>query len=319
MKKFLNIFKISVTVLLLTIASSCTEKENSIPNGIYDGVTNGANLRTIKLIQSTFNFFDNNSKWSVELEEQDAQNGALFQEIKIYVSRTKAAIPASGGNPAIPSITDPEKFIKTVAASTFTPGLRGLPQGKIEVSLQETLTTLGLTSGQYLTSDKFTIRLALVLTDGRIFSSNNSGAQVVGGNYYNSPHSYSVQFFCPLVNAADFNGNYKVTADAWADYSIGDTVPVSYTPGDGYTFKIQNANNTFIANTSTSYNITINPVNGLVTGSSSAGLDYTPSNGVLTNVAITGSVGTCTGDINLKLTFTGRYSAANQTFNLVKI
>lgn len=302
MKKILNKLKLGIVAIVFTIMG-CTEKEDSIPNGLFNNVTNGANLRTIKFIE-TFDFFNPASKWTVEIEEQDSQKGALFQEIRLYVSRGSGV----------------EKFLKTIPASSFSTGPRGLPTGKVTVTLQETLTLLGIAPGSFTSADKFNVRMALILTDGRVFTTTNSGAQVTGGNYYKSPHTYSVQFFCPLVNAADFNGNYKVVLDKWEDYSIGDVIPVTYVPSEGlYKFRISCANNAFISNAATTYlTVTINPLNGSVTGTSNQGYNYGLPSGALTNVFITGSVGTCTGDINLIQEFRGGYNNKDFIFNLEK-
>jgi hypothetical protein len=299
MKTNINKLKLCMIALILTLVS-CTKKEDSIPNGIFSSTTNGANLRTISENQKTFNFFDTSSEWSVTLEEQDAKSGQLFSEIKIYAAKG----------------TGMEKFVKSIPASSFSIGPKGLPRGTVKVKLSEALTALSLTAGQYVPSDKINVRLALVLTDGRVFSSKNASTSITGGGYYASPFSYSVQFFCPLANAGLFNGNYKVVTDAWADYNPDDIVPVSYVPADGlYKFRIQNTNNLYLVNaTTTYYLVTIDPANATATVAGNATFDY--GGGFTTNATGSGTVGSCTGDINLKLNFSG--SQQNQTFNLVK-
>lgn len=291
----------AISIILL---QSCTNDE-STPNDVFNNTTQGAILRTIKVNQGTFNFFDTSSKWSVTVEEQDNTQGELFSEIQLFATHTKNGVTAT------------EKLVKIIPASTFTKGENGLPRGEVSATLAETLAKLGLTTGQYTTSDKISMRLVLKLTDGRTFSSTNSAGAVIGGVYFSSPFLYSVQFFCPLANVSTFNGNYKVTADAWQDYSVGDIVPVQYVPADGlYKFRINNTNNPYLVNSSTSYIIvTVNPTNAAVTVTSNEVWNY--GGGFLTTVTGSGTVGSCTGDINLKLNFSG--SSQNQTFSLVKI
>lgn len=288
----------------MVLLQSCSSDE-STPENVLDNTTRGAILRTTKVNQSTFNFFDTTSKWSVNIEEQDAENGALFSEVRLYVKHTKNGV------------TGPEVLLKSFPAASFPKGVNGLPTGEVSATLAETLSKLGITTGGYTTSDKFAMRLALVLTDGRIFTNTNSSSTVVGGVYFSSGFLYSVQFFCPFANVSTFNGNYKVTADAWQDYSVGDIVPVQYVPADGlYKFRINNTNNPYLVNSSTSYIIvTVNPTNAAVTVTSNEVWNY--GGGFLTTVTGSGTVGSCTGDINLKLNFSG--SSQNQTFNLVKI
>ena len=169
----------------------------------------------------------------------------------------------------------------------------------------------GFPSRQYESTDFFTIRLELVLTDGRTFSAASAGDTVSGGSFFSSPFTYSAQFFCALADASAFNGNYIVVTDAWADYGAGDVVPVQF--DSGYTFRILSTNNPYINNTTTAYmEVTIDPTDGSVTVVSNEDFDY----GVPIPVEGAGSVGTCTGDINLVLNFVGY--ATNQGFTLVK-
>ncbi|RTY86868.1 hypothetical protein [Flavobacterium sp. RSP15] len=288
----------------IVLLQSCSSEESTADN-VLANTTRGAILRTLKVNQSTFNFFDTTSKWSVNIEEQDSKNGDLLSEVRLYVKHTKNGV------------TSAEKLVKSYSATAFPKGSNNLPTGEVSATLAETLAKLGITTGGYTTSDKFTMRLELVLTDGRTFTNTNSSSTVVGGVYFSSAFVYSVQFFCPLASAAAFNGNYKVTADAWADYAVGDIVPVQYVSTDGlYTFRIRNTNNPYLNNPSTSYMIvTINPSNAVATVTANEQFDYT--GWMKVTVTGSGSVGSCTGDINLRLNFSG--SSQNQTFNLVKI
>lgn len=285
----------------------CTTKEETTVNKVFNTISNGAVLRTIAETQKTFNFFDTASKWSITVEEQDATKGQIFKEVRLYSKHTKG------------TVTSAEKFIKSFSASSFqVAGNRDLPQGKIEISLSEALTALNIAPNGYTPADRFTMRLELVLTDGRIFTDANTSAPVTNG-YFSSSFVYSVQFFCPLANAADFNGNYRVTVDDWQDYAVGDIIPVSYVPADGtYKFRILCSANTFILNGATTYLIvTINPITAAVTVAANQPFLYAPAEPPTTVTGV-GTVGSCTGDINLKLKFTGGFTGNNQTLNLVK-
>lgn len=303
MKTYIKQITYCLFAIGMILLQSCTSDESTAKD-VLNNTTQGAILRTIKVNQGTFNFFDTTSKWSVTIEEQDNAQGALFSEIQLFATQTTNGV------------TGKEKLVKVIPASSFTRGENGLPTGEVSATLAETLSKLGLTTGQYTTSDKISMRLVLKLTDGRTFSSTNSAGAVVGGVYFSSPFLYSVQFFCPLANASTFNGNYKVTADAWADYAVGDIVPVEYVPADGlYKFRIKNTNNPYLVNSASSYIIvTIDPTNAAATVTSNVVWDY--GGGFLTTVTGSGSVGSCTGDINLKLNFSG--SSQNQNFTLVK-
>jgi hypothetical protein len=167
--------------------------------------------------------------------------------------------------------------------------------------------------------DKLVITADLKLKDGttlKLF--DDSGVALYGSDIANHKLFTVLQTYtvaCPLDDAAQFNGNYKVTADAWQDYSVGDIIPVVYNAADGlYKFKILNTANPYVINAGTSYIlVTVNPVNNSVTITSNEKWNYGP--GQLYTVTGTGTVGSCTGDINLKLSFDG---SAGYTFNLVK-
>ncbi len=124
-----------------------------------------------------------------------------------------------------------------------------------------------------------------------------------------------------VLKSSMFNGNYKVTADDWADYSIGDIVPVEYNAADDLTtFRIKNTNNPYLVNTNSYFIVTISRSTGLVTKIGQSELfKYSPTD---TGYAVsgTGSVDRCTGNIKLNVTWKkGTNTYANQAFNLDKI
>jgi hypothetical protein len=168
-------------------------------------------------------------------------------------------------------------------------------------------------------SDKLVITAELKLKDGSVIKLFDDkgvalyGSDIANTTVYAVSQTYIVS--CPLDDASLFNGNYKVTADTWQDYGIGDIVPVVYNVANGkYTFRILNTVNPYLINGSTSYIIgTINPINNTVSVTSNEQWNYGP--GQVYTVTGTGNVGSCTGDINLKIKFSG---SADYTFNLVK-
>ncbi|KAB1155736.1 hypothetical protein [Flavobacterium luteum] len=290
MKYIIKIFVFCFTALILINCSN----DDKIIDGVFDNVQSGAILRTIKVNQATFDFNDTSSKWSVTLEEQDGTNGAIFSDIKIYATHTSDGVDSE------------EVFLKSIPASSFkVEGFNGYLRGDVTASLAETLSALGLSTGEYFSSDKITMRLELNLTDGRKFSVDDNSPRVTTGSYYRSPFEYSVQFSCPLADASLFNGEYEVTADAWQDYSVGTKIPVVYDSANGLLqFRILNTANPYVINSQTSYIIVnIDPSDASVTVTSNEDWDY--GGGFITTVTGNGSVGSCTGDINLKLNFSG--------------
>ena len=302
MKTYLKSFSHYLFLVGVILMTSCESDDNSsMPNQVMATTTAGAILRTISINTGTFDFTNPAAEWSATLEAQGA-DASTISKINLYANYT------TNGE------TTEESLVKFYAPSIFTAGPNGYPRGDVAVSLTEVLTALDIAAGSYTANDSFNLRFEIVLTDGRSFSSTNSSATVTGGSYLNSPFQYSAQFFCPLADASIFDGAYTVVADAWADYGAGDTVPVSHVPSDGpFTFRILSTNNPFIANPGTSYMlVTVNPDDGTATVQSNESFDY----GIPIDVTGDGTVGTCTGDINLSLDFSGQ--SQNQTFILTK-
>lgn len=298
MKNYLN--KIIVLLVAFSLMQSCETDKKTIDD-VFDNVERGAVLRTVDILAPTFDFYDKSSEWIVSLESQDSQNGDLLTEINIYSTFVD--------NGSIGT----EAFVKAVTVEDFTTGPFGFPRGDVAVSLQEVLNAAGLQDGDYDSGDSFNLRLESVLNDGRTFTSTNTAGTITGGSFYSSPFQYSAQFFCTIEDASIFDGNYIVVTDVWADYNPGDVVPVEFV--SEFTFRILSSNNPFITNGSTCYmEVTINPADGSVTVESNECFAYDGWECV--DILGTGSVGTCTGSIDLALNFVGW--DPNSGFSLVK-
>lgn len=287
MKKLKYIFVLT----FLSILTGCSESDRPIEE-VLDGKTSGGILRTIAVNNATFDFNDPAVEWSITVEAQDDQDGELLSEVEVYVSQFRDG-----------SMVGSEALVTEIPASEFTTGERGLPVTDISLSLNEVTDALGISEDDYLSTDEFRVRLEYVMTDGRTFTNTDAAGTVLTSSFFKSPYVYPVQFFCSLDDASLFEGNYTVTADAWADYATGDIVPVEYNPEDGtYTFRVLATNNPYINNPGTAYMlVTVNPEDGSATVTSNEPFDY--GGGDLTEVSGTGSVGTCTGSINLSIVF----------------
>ena len=201
--------KISILLGLLLVVSSCVKPDNLI-NDVLDNYTNGAVLRTIES-SGEYNFYaPATSIFTATIEEHDTENGALMQDVEIYVQLNSGT----------------ESIHKTILPTEFTTGPTGLPRTDISVSLGEAMTTLGLSSSQYTGGDAVNIRLKLNLTDSRSFSSDDATASMTG-SYFKSPYKYAKIIKCiPLAavpgiytfNMADSYG------DGWQGGSVNATV-----------------------------------------------------------------------------------------------
>lgn len=193
---------------ILLTATSCTSEEKTI-DYVFDNLTYGAVLRTISS-SGEYNYYEpSTSIFKATIEEHDLENGGLMQNVEIYLS-------LNGGS---------EKVFKTIQPNEFTTGPTGLPRTDIQVSLQDAITTLGLSSNQYTGGDAVRIRLQLNLTDGRNFSSDDVTGSMTG-SYFNSPYAYNMVIKCIPTKALP--GIYTfVMADSYGDGWQGSRIKVT--------------------------------------------------------------------------------------------
>jgi hypothetical protein len=205
MKKQLN--KIVLLLLSVVVLSSCESDDKAIDQ-VFDGVSYGAVLRKIEIVSASYNLTDLNSAFTITVEEQDEEYGALLSEVDVYVSRS--------GN---------EAMAFSVPASAFTIGDKGLPVTTISVTLGQALTALGLGSN-YDVGDVYGIRLSLKLTDGREFSAASASGSLQG-SYFASPFYYTAPILCTPKP-----GDYVVDMqDSYGDGWQGDGIKVTFDGG----------------------------------------------------------------------------------------
>jgi len=205
MKKQLN--KIVLLLLSVVVLSSCESDDKAIDQ-VFDGVEYGAVLRKLEIVSASYNLTDLNSAFTITVEEQDEEYGALLSEVDVYVSRS--------GN---------EAMAFSVPASAFTIGDKGLPVTTISVTLGQALTALGLGSN-YDVGDVYGIRLSLKLTDGREFSAASASGSLQG-SYFASPFYYTAPILCTPKP-----GDYVVDMqDSYGDGWQGDGIKVTFDGG----------------------------------------------------------------------------------------
>lgn len=184
---------------LLTI--SC-EDSNTVVDQVVDGTERGAVLRTANLVSNELPIGDASAGFSVELEVQDEENGALVSSVDVYVGfRDNTDLVGPG--------TDVEESLfGSVEASTFTTGPFGLPRFSYTATLSEMLAHVGRTEADITGGDQFTIRFELVLSDGRRYSfADNTGT--LTGSFFSSPFLYTPTVTCP-VSSDSFVGDYLI-------------------------------------------------------------------------------------------------------------
>ena len=185
------------------VFNSCST-DDKVVDDVFDGTTNGAVLRTISLISNEIPIGLDSAIFSVELEEQDNQDGALLESVDVYVSFSDGS-PDEGDSTGAAA---GEVFLMNIPASSWSTDTPfGLPRYTLTITAQDFINTVGLSGFDAIFGgDVFTTRLELNLTDGRVFSDFNAGGIITGG-FFASPFRYNTPVVCP-VEEAFFTGEY---------------------------------------------------------------------------------------------------------------
>ncbi len=189
MKKIIN--KYILIVLAVSTFNSCSNDPDNAIYSVFDGVEYGAVLRTLDITSPTFDVVDLSSYFEVIIEEQDEDFGGLLSQVEVYINTDGAS----------------EALVTTIPASEFTTSSNGLPSTSIRITLQESLTALGLPSNGVACGDQMVIRLKVDLTDGRSFSAED-GSGSLQGSYFKSPYIYSANVVANLPSDNVYSGQY---------------------------------------------------------------------------------------------------------------
>lgn len=204
MKKLMKF--IPVSLLAVALFYTCSEGDNTIDTVLNDFET-GAILRTLSVNNAILNSSDPDSEFSVTIEEQDEQDGALLESVDIYVSIRD--LTADNGTTVAAN-----KFVKTVPSSAFTVGPVGLPRATISTTFGETASAMGLGPDDYAPGDLFIIELRVNLTDGRTYGAASAGGIITGG-FFASPYRYNALLTCspePGVYTVEMTDSF---GDGW--------------------------------------------------------------------------------------------------------
>lgn len=164
----MKIKKILFFALATTTLWSCSTDDSNNPTESFD---NGA---IISLGTVTSNAISNNSLdggVDVNLEYRDAQDGALLDKLDIYVSYFDRSENEGDSSNA----TFGEQLLRTVEETSFSNGENGFPVHNLVITTQDFLDLTNNTLDGIAPSDEFLTRFELTLTDGRVFSTNNTG------------------------------------------------------------------------------------------------------------------------------------------------
>ena len=200
MKKIIYLF------VLAFIFNSCEEPDNTV-NFVLDNFDKGAVIRTIST-SGDYNFYNQNtSVFSVEIEEHDAENGNLMQNVEIFLS-------VDGSS---------EVLYTTLQPNDFSIGPTGLPRATFQVPLSDVKSKIGFIGGSTVK-----IRLQLNLTNGKTYSEGEVTGSMTG-SYFASPFVYNKIVLCNVTDGSAVPGVYTIKmqdsyGDGWQDSRVKLTV-----------------------------------------------------------------------------------------------
>jgi len=197
-----NLLKTSLLSAIIAVSFSSCSTDDKVIDGVFDGVASGAVLRTIAVTSNEIPAGVDASQFTVEIEEQDAQDGDLLASVDVYITYTDNS--PDGGDST--GAAGGEVLYTTIPASDFVDGPFGLPRYTLNITAPEFANAVGITTAGIFGADTFRTRLALNLTDGRTFSVDET-ASVVTGGFFASPFQYITPVVCP-VNDGTFVGDY---------------------------------------------------------------------------------------------------------------
>lgn len=172
----------AITALLLL---GCSNDEKAAETVLTD-VERGAFLRTLQINNSEFNIEDLSSRFSVQIQEQDLEDGDLLDRVDVYVRFLDNNM--QNGN-----ASSEEVLLETLSATDFAPGSFNLPVTTLNYDFERLLTATGVDHALLACKDQFIIHLVLTLTDGRTFSDSNSSACIIGFDTpFGSPFIYTI-------------------------------------------------------------------------------------------------------------------------------
>lgn len=211
---------------MLVTMFSCDE--SSDPNNFYDENNNGAWLKTIAL-DANLNLNDiNSAQFEVTLEEVDEEGGALLSRVDVYASFIDNTVEGT-------DVSVAETFYQTFEASDFDTST-GRPRITHIITANEISSFMNLNPSDLAATDLFVFRYELVLTDGRTFSTINSGTNIedTTNPFYVSPFQYNAPLVCPVADTYAV-GTYALTTTIGGAFGTSFNETVALTIGSSPT------------------------------------------------------------------------------------
>lgn len=196
--------KITFVIITFLLLIACNDEQKAIET-VLEEVDRGAVLRTLQFNNGEFEVNNPQSVFSIDLEEQDIEDGGLLSSVDIFVSFID-------NTPSGNSVSTQKILLETLTLDNFTSNGFTLPAITLDYSFAELLDATGLTIDQTSCKDQFRLDLDLNLSDGLTFNLENSGGTVVNNSgFFKSPFTYLINIVEP-IDSDLFTGTYEYTS-----------------------------------------------------------------------------------------------------------
>ena len=219
-----NILKFVFASVLVFGFTACEDSNNPIDE-VFDYET-GAIIRTLNVNNNLLNSSDASSAFSVDIEVQDEEEGALLSSVDALVS-LRDLTPDNG------TITATDALVNSYDASEFEAGPFGLPRINVSLLYTEMVAAMGLSADDVAPGDILQIELRLNLTDGRTFG-RSSAAGIITGGFFSSPFLYNAVVTCTPLPGDYLVEMFDTYGDGWQtnDGNGGDGITVDLNQGE---------------------------------------------------------------------------------------
>jgi hypothetical protein len=290
-----------VPILLLAVVfgvTSCTETTKNDIQEYIGGFTVGAYLREATVFNGTTGAFSATGNLGNTFDFGNLAGSSIGKRVRPWgspISRVNVYVVKGQNNN--------QTAWKLVKSYTRNP--TDTSYFDIRVTAQEIATALTLPLDQttFNLGSVFTCYTEVITSDNKKFTINNTNADVTAaGSFYFAIFNFSGSVVCPFVPAS-MAGNYRVVADEWEDWAVGDILTNVVVNATSNSMGIQNVfpNPAFGGNTPSPILVNINPTTGAATVTNSTYGRYGTTTVAVTSQGSANFVLACTGNIKLLL------------------
>ncbi len=224
--------------LLLAGVTSCEDEDKNrmtpfseLTKGAYfRTVDNGGVINRTDIAGSTYSV-TGELVFETGTASADVSNVQMWVQ---FVDRTTDGDPDTPDDDSVAAV-----LFETADISSFSTNANGFPEYSFSVGISDALAALGLDVASVDGGDQFLFKIAITMSDGTVYDTNNTGDSVKGELFFSSPMVYTGSVVCILPSppvgdwVIDMQDSY---GDGWNGAAVRvtlDGVPTDYGMADG--------------------------------------------------------------------------------------